>query len=114
MKRNKKILYESIMRDVSKTIKRRLNESTNRFYPEDWEVLETGQDVINAILEALYQSGIYKSFSKSVNYGRINTNVFTNENFLNEFGKQLTENFNEYFKEWLKEEYDENDEDEKL
>ena len=28
MKRNNRILYESIMKDVAKTVKKRLNEST--------------------------------------------------------------------------------------
>ena len=106
-KNNKRALYESIMKDVSKTVKKRLNESTNRFYPEDWDDINTAENVINAILEALYQSGIYYSFYKSINYAGLDPRVFTSEPFLQEFGKQLSNDVEEACEQYKKDEFDE-------
>lgn len=79
-----------------KNITTKINESNHRFYPEDWNDLSNEQDVTEAIIEALSFSGIYESFCNSIE-NDLDPHIFTDDKFLKEFGKQLSDAVNEYY-----------------
>lgn len=81
-----------------KDLKSLIMEGNNRFYPDDYYDMKDENDVIEAILDALSFSGIYKSFAESIVNG-LNSSIFTDKKFTEEFGKQLSENVNEYIEE---------------
>ena len=64
-KRNNKALYESIMRDVAKKVKKQLNESGNyHLYPEDYE-FNNGKDVLYAILDIANNTDLFYYIAKA-------------------------------------------------
>ena len=46
-----------------------VNESNNRFFPEDWTNCKDGEEVIDAMIEALPFTGIYGSLCKPIDTG---------------------------------------------
>ena len=61
MIRNNKRLYESIMRDVAKTVKRYLNENieddSNRFYDQTMKFYDSWPNLSRKIIERLISKG---------------------------------------------------------
>jgi len=72
-----------------------INESNNRFYPEDWEDCKNENDVIDAIMEALRTSGIFDSLCISID-NQLDSHIFTESKFLKEFGTRLSNDLSEY------------------
>lgn len=81
-----------------KDIKTLITEGNHRFYPEDYNEMENENDVIEAILDALFFSGIYESFCESIE-NDLDPHIFTDKKFTEEFGKKLSEKVNEYYDE---------------
>jgi hypothetical protein len=92
MKRNNRRLYESIMKDVSKKIKRHLNENMN----------PANEDIIDTIIDCLSEHGILYDLAEQVSTAEIeDPHVFTDNEFLQQFGERLSDEvstiyFNEF------------------
>ena len=77
-KRNNKRLYESIMKDVSKTVKRGLNESYKQ---------NTAEILIDKIIDALTEDGTLESIAEGIEFGEYNIEEkYFDEDFCNELG----------------------------
>lgn len=91
-KRTNKRLYESIMKDISRKVKKHLNENMD----------PAAEDIIDIIIDCLSDQGILYDFAEQVSSAEIeDPHVFTDEEFLKEFGKRLSDEvstiyFNEF------------------
>ena len=92
MKRNNRRLYESIMKDVSKKIKRHLNENIN----------PVNENIIDTIIDCLSEQGILYDLAEQISTAEIeDPHVFTDNEFLQQFGERLSDEvstiyFNEF------------------
>lgn len=77
---------------------RLLTEGNHRFYAEDYTNCQDANDVIEALTDALYWSGVYNSLAESVS-NSLDPHIFTDEDFLKEFGSKLSETINEIYEE---------------
>ena len=84
MKRNNKRLYESIMKEVSKTVKRRLNE-VNQFGYE-----QSNENTIDWIIKGLSDSGTLDELAEHCMVGAIeDVAIFKDTDFLDELGQAI-------------------------
>ena len=82
-----------------------INESNNKFYPEDYENCKNADDVINAITDALYFSDVYKSLAKSTkNVQSFGLNIFIDDKFLKKLGETIMKQVNNAIEE-IEDEY---------
>ena len=92
MKRNNRKVYESIMKDVSKKIKRHLNENIN----------PVNENIIDTIIDCLSEQGILYDLAEQISTAEIeDPHVFTDNEFLQQFGERLSDEvstiyFNEF------------------
>ena len=71
-------LYESIMRDVARTVKRGLNESYKQ---------STAEILIDKIIDALTEDGTLESIAEGIEFGEYNIDEkYFDEDFCNELG----------------------------
>lgn len=92
MKRNNRKVYESIMKDVSRKVKKHLNENMN----------PANEDIIDIIIDCLSEQGILYDLAEQVSTAEIeDPHVFTDNEFLQQFGERLSDEvstiyFNEF------------------
>ena len=95
-----KRLYESIMKDVAKKVKRHLNEN----------IISSEDNIINTIIDCLSENGILYTFAEQILNDEIE-DIFTNKDFLKKLGEMLSDEistivYNEYHKDDYEDDYD--------
>lgn len=102
---NKKALYESIMRDVAKTVKRRLNENVyidNQSLPkisnEFYHIQENSDDedevidqIISMIVESMIHSGGLWELAYLIQEDILDPDIFYSDNFAETFAERFSD-----------------------